>query len=195
MTDFQRAPWTGQGDQAGRDTAQPVLTSDRLVLRPLKRSDAGLLRLYTGDERLARMTTNIPHPLPPGSTEAFIDAVLSGARGETVWAIEHNGSVADGLIGLISLKDDGEIGYWVGAPFWSTGFATEAVQTVCGYAIGQGRVPLTAEVFQDNAASAKVLTKTGFAYVGEGRRYSTARQAEVDTWRYSLAHETWAQDA
>lgn len=195
MTDFKRAPWTGHSDDRGDAGAQPVLTTERLVLRPLRRADAGLIALYTSDERLARMTMNIPHPLPPGRTEAFIERVLSGERGETVWAIEHNGSVADGLIGVVALKDDGRIGYWVGVPFWSTGFATEAVQTVCGYAIGQGRVPLSAEVFQDNAASAKVLTKTGFAYVGEGRRYCTARQSEVDTWRYSLAHETWAQDA
>ena len=78
---------------------------------------------------------------------------------------------------------------------WSTGFATEAVGRIVAWARGQDRGPLHAEVFQDNAASAKVLTKTGFAYIGQGRRYCTARQAEVDTWRYSLAHETWAQDA
>ena len=51
---------------------QPVIEAEGLDLRPLRQSDAGLIELYGSDERVARMTTSIPHPLPPGSTEAFI---------------------------------------------------------------------------------------------------------------------------
>lgn len=172
---------------------QPVLTTERLRLRPLTQADAGLIALYTQDARVAEMTRSIPHPLPPGSTEQFIERVLSGQEEETVWAIEHLGSMADGLIGLIGLSDDEEIGYWLGAPFWSTGFATEAVDAVIAWALAEGRGPLRGEVFQDNPASAKVLTKAGFAYVGEDRAWSVARNAEVAVWRYSLAHESWAR--
>ena len=53
---------------------QPEIATERFVLRPLRRSDAGLISLYSSDERVARMTTSIPHPLPPGATEAFIAA-------------------------------------------------------------------------------------------------------------------------
>ena len=51
---------------------QAVIETDRFSLRPLRRSDQGLIELYAGDERVAKMTTSIPHPLPPGTTEAFI---------------------------------------------------------------------------------------------------------------------------
>ena len=51
---------------------QPVVEASRFLLRPLRTSDAGLIGLYTADERVARMTSSIPHPLPPGSTEAFV---------------------------------------------------------------------------------------------------------------------------
>ena len=46
--------------------SQPVVAASRFLLRPLRTSDAGLIGLYTADERVARMTSRIPHPLPPG---------------------------------------------------------------------------------------------------------------------------------
>ena len=60
---------------------QPVLETDRCVLRPLRRSDMGLIEFYGSDARVARMTTSIPHPLPPGATEAFVArAMAEGVR-------------------------------------------------------------------------------------------------------------------
>ena len=49
-------------------TNQPLVTTDRFDLRPLRRSDAGLVEFYTKDERVARMTPAIPHPMPAGAT-------------------------------------------------------------------------------------------------------------------------------
>ena len=43
--------------------AQQVIYSDRLVLRPLRRSDVGLIALYADNEDLARMTTSIRSPV------------------------------------------------------------------------------------------------------------------------------------
>ena len=42
-------------------TTQPVVETARFVLRPLRRSDAGLIEFYTKDERVACQTTTIPH--------------------------------------------------------------------------------------------------------------------------------------
>ena len=38
-------------------TAQPVIEAGRFVLRPLRRSDAGLISMYTADRRVAAGTT------------------------------------------------------------------------------------------------------------------------------------------
>jgi hypothetical protein len=43
--------------------AQAVITADRFVLRPLRKSDTGLIAMYTADKRLAMGTRAIPHPL------------------------------------------------------------------------------------------------------------------------------------
>ena len=43
---------------------QPVVETERFDLRPLRRSDQGLIELYTSEERVARMTRTFAHPLP-----------------------------------------------------------------------------------------------------------------------------------
>ena len=41
-----------------------------------------------------------------------------------------------------------------------------------------------ATVFQDNPASARVLTNTGFQYIGDAEAFCVARNAKVATWTY-----------
>ena len=63
-------------------TTQPVVETARFVLRPLRRSDAGLIEFYTKDERVARQTTTIPHPCLRGRQKLLSIGVyrLSGKR-------------------------------------------------------------------------------------------------------------------
>ncbi len=163
---------------------QPTLMTDRLTLRPVEAADAALIERYCGAWEVARMTTKIPHPYPPGAARSFLEATLAGKTGEDLWAIVPRASGAGGLIGAIALRPNGEVGYWIAHPFWQTGFATEAVAEIVAHAGRAGFETLRASVFQDNSASARVLTKNGFDYVGDGREYSQARGAEVDIWRY-----------
>lgn len=169
------------------DRPQPQIDADRLVLRPLRRSDAGLIRLYSGDERLARMTTSIPHPLPPGTTENFVGRAADAEREEDVWVMDGSGQGAAEVMGLIALKPvdktQCEIGYWVAPPYWNTGLASEAVKALIA-ANPFGADTLFASVFQDNPASARVLTNAGFEYIGDAEAFSVARNAKVQTWTY-----------
>jgi RimJ/RimL family protein N-acetyltransferase len=41
-----------------------------------------------------------------------------------------------------------------------------------------------AEVFQDNARSARVLSDMGFTYLGDAETYCVARKTMVATWTY-----------
>lgn len=167
---------------------QPVLVTERLRLRPLRASDAGLVALYASDPRVARMTADIPHPYPPGAAEAFIERVRSPKSRQTAWAIDTGEDDENGLVGVIGVKQRepgvGDLGYWVAPAFWGTGYASEAVEAVATWAAGAGFRTLQAEVLQDNAASAKVLVRDGFAYVGDGEVHALARGAMVPTFRY-----------
>jgi len=166
---------------------QPVIETERFSLRPLRRSDAGLLAMYAGDTRVARFTTDIPHPLPPGAAEAFIATSLSDTRDSDVWVMDGTKSGLDEFMGLVSLtpmdRGQSEIGYWVGAAFWNTGIASEAVRGIIE-ANPQHAKTLFASVFQDNPGSARVLTNAGFAYIGDAEAFSVARGATVPTWTY-----------
>ena len=167
---------------------QPEIVTERLRLRRLRPRDAALIGLYASDKRVAWSTATIPHPYPSGAAEAFIARALAPGATELSWAIDTGADDENGLIGMIGLKPRGagvvEIGDWVAPAFWNTGYASEAVEGVLGHAATAGWREMVAEVFQDNPASARVLTHAGFGYEGEGEVYALARGAMVPTFRY-----------
>lgn len=169
--------------------SQPVVAAERFVMRPLRKSDAGLISMYAADKRVALGTRSIPHPLPPGSTEAFIERALKEDRSEDVWAIDGSDFGSSEVMGIISLermeRSQSEIFYWVAPAFWNTGVATAAVQAMVA-ANPHGAATLFAEVFQDAPGSARVLTNCGFEYLGDAEAFSVARNSKVPTWTYTL---------
>lgn len=166
---------------------QPIIETQRLVLRPLRPSDVGMIAHYTSDRRVAEGTRAIPHPLPPGAAEDFVARAMAVNRVEDVWAIDGSAHNLTELLGVVSLtrmeSDQSELGFWVGSGFWNTGFATEAVEGLVR-ANPHGSRTLFAEAFQDNPGSARVLTNSGFEYLGDAESWSVARDARVPTWTY-----------
>lgn len=185
MSNAARVPSPAPAPAPAAD--QPVIPAGRFVLRPLRKSDAGLIHLYTADRRVAEGTRAIPHPLPPGAAEGYVARAISARRDEDVWAIDGSASGLGELLGVVSLTriEDGqsELGFWIGPGFWNTGFATEAVKALVAANPHDSRT-LFAEAFQDNPGSAKVLTNAGFAYLGNAESWSVARNALVPTWTY-----------
>ena len=168
---------------------QMVIPTARFSLRPARNSDVGLIEMFGEDKRLAKMTTHIPHPLPPGATAAFLDRVMKADSEEQVWAIDGSAGGLGELLGMISLKhvteDQSEISYWVAPNLWNSGLASEAVSATIA-ANPFGNTSMVASVFQDNPASAKIVTNMGFMLIGESEVFSVARNGMVDTWDYVL---------
>lgn len=167
---------------------QPTIETDRFDLRLLRRSDEGLIELYAGDSRVAHMTTSIPHPIPPGMTEAFVARAMSDDRDEDVWAMDATKSGGAELMGVISLermdRAQSEVGYWVAPVYWNTGLASDAVGALVNANPLKNKT-MFASVFQDNPASARVLIHCGFEYLGDAESFSLARDKAVPTWTYS----------
>lgn len=172
---------------AAAEATQPVIDAGRFSLRPVRSADAGMIARYAADARVARGTRAIPHPLPPGATEAFIARAQSAARDEDVWVIDGGAEGLPEVLELVSLTrlspSQSEIGYWVGPEFWNSGIASQAVAALV-LANPHGAQSLVAEVFQDNPGSARVLTNAGFHYLGDAESWSAARAARVPTWTY-----------
>ncbi len=168
-------------------TNQPVIEAERFILRPVRKSDTGLLELHMGDERVARATGTIPHPLPPGATEAYVARALSPDRQEDVWVMDGVRSGLAEVLGVVLLRpmdrSQSEISFWVAPAFWNAGIASEAVRSMVAANPQKART-FFAEIFQDNPASARVVTNAGFEYLGDAESYSLARGATVPTWTY-----------
>lgn len=172
-----------------KDTPQsgPMITSDRFTLRPIRRSDAGLMTLYASDIRVAEKTTSLPHPLPPGMADNYIDRVTADHAGETALVLDASNKGGSEFLGLVALsrmdRDQSEVSYWVAPAFWNAGYASEAVQALVDANPLNNRT-FFASVFQDNPRSARVLTNAGFEYLGDAEAFSVARGAKVATWTY-----------
>jgi len=167
---------------------QRSIKAGRFVLRPCRKSDAGLISMYAGDDRVARGIRAMPHPLPPGAVEAMIDRAGQPDRTEDIWVIDgsaHGHAEALGLISLVRMdRGQSEVFYWVAPAFWNGGVATEALRALIA-ANPHVSDRIFAEVFQDNPGSARVLTNCGFDYLGDAEAFSVSRKATVPTWTYT----------
>ena len=152
-------------------TEQPTLTSTRLVLRPLKPSDAADVQRLAGAKEIADTTMNIPHPYADGMAEAWIESAADAfrQREQAVLAITDSSGI---LVGAISLRIESgqgsaELGYWIGLPYWGRGYATEAVRAMVRYGFDElGLNRIHAQHFARNPASGRVLEKAGFTHEG-----------------------------
>jgi RimJ/RimL family protein N-acetyltransferase len=166
---------------------QGAITAGRFVLRPVRRSDAGLFAMYAGDRRVAEATRSLPHPLPPGAAEAFVARAARTDTDEDIWVMDGVTGGLPEVLGVISLRkmDRGqsEVEFWVAPAFWNIGIASEAVNALVA-ANPQKNSTIFAQVFQDNPGSARVLAHAGFEYLGDAESFCVARGVCVPTWTY-----------
>jgi [ribosomal protein S5]-alanine N-acetyltransferase len=153
------------------------LHTPRLVLRPFQRSDAPDIVRLAGDKEIAATTRMIPHPYDPPMAEAWLAALPSAQeRGESLHfavTLRASGELM-GAIGLVLNQVDrhGELGYWIGKPYWDNGYATEAARAIVQHAFGELRLHrIFAHHFSRNAASGRVMQKLGMKCEGYMREH------------------------
>lgn len=163
-----------------------IIKTERLTLRPLLDSDAANISLFVGDERVAKNLSVVPHPYPEGAADSYIAYSRAEETRDDIWAMDKDGQ----LIGIISIrpKEDGlgDLGYWLAPQLWGAGLMSEALKAVVSYARAAGLKRLFASVHQGNEASAKVLMRNGFSYLGESETHSIPRGGMVPAWNYEL---------
>ena len=102
------------------------LTTERLILRPWVETDAEDLCRYAKDDRVGPIAGWPPHSSVDNSAE-IIRTVFSAPETYAVCLKEDNRAIGSIglLIGARSDKEipdtEGEIGYWIGVPFWGKG--------------------------------------------------------------------------
>lgn len=176
---------------------QPVLITERLILRPFKLSDAKHVQKLAGNKLVASTTQNIPHPYLDGMAEEWIGTHESKyIEGEGVaWAITSKNN--DELIGAISLMSineghQAELGYWIGVPYWNKGYCTEAATTVLHYGFtDRGLNRIHARYFTRNPASGRVMRKLGMRPEGTRKQHVMKWGAYEDVEMMGILRVEW----
>jgi RimJ/RimL family protein N-acetyltransferase len=158
---------------------RPVLpiSTERLLLRAFRSSDAERFALLAGDMAVAGMTSDIPSPLTPRLAAQW----LQPARRELRCAIELGGLLVGSAGYFVRPSNVAELGFWLGRPWWGNGYVTEAARAVLRQGLADPDIAaFSASHFVDNPASQRVLGKLGFVTIGHAPQWCEARGRNVD---------------
>lgn len=151
----------------------PVLTTERLVLRPHRAEDLDAVAAMTGDAEVMRYIGGVPQPREDSWRRMLCGPAMWMLLGYGYWIVERR---ADGaVIGQLGFADfkramepniEGipELGYVFAASAHGRGYASEGVAA----AIAWADATLVADQYvaiidPDNARSIRVIEKAGFA--------------------------------
>lgn len=178
---------------------QVELHTERLKLRPFGLDDAPEVQRLAGSPEVARTTLTVPHPYEDGVAEAWIrtHADERAAGRNVVYAItmKGDGSLVGSINVAISEKHHhGEIGYWVGTPFWGQGYCTEAARAMvafCFDSLALHRVH--AHHMRINAASGRVMQKIGMTHEGCLRQHVEKDGVLHDVVLYGMLRDDFSE--
>jgi len=146
-------------------TVDHVLTTERLVLRPVTAQDHAALLAHWAAPEVRRFLFDGVMLSSAEVTEAIDDSARDfAAVGYGLWLIQEKGRIdLVGSAGLRALEDLGlEIFYSLAPGSWGSGYATEAARAVVEHALGPLGLPeVLAEVDEGNTASVAVFERLG----------------------------------
>lgn len=146
------------------------LYTKRLILRPWDTSDAESLYEYAKDPAVGPIAGWQVHT-DVAYSRKIICEILSAP--ETYAVCPRESGIAVGSIGLMIGKNsglslpesEGEIGYWIGVPFWGQGLIPEACEELIRHAFEDLCLQkLWCGYFDGNERSRRVQEKCGFTY-------------------------------
>jgi len=175
----------------------PVLETERLILRPLRESDApAIQRRFPQWEIVRWLHSEVPWPYPADGAAANMIECLAKMdhRRQCCWAITLKGG-DDELIGRIDLwADDGVRrdmrGFWLDPALWGRGLMTDAANRVTDFALIElGWPHLWLSNAEANVASHRVKQKQGATLVDRSPRDYVSGPGIKVTWL--LTREAW----
>ena len=145
-------------------------------LRPVADADLGPLFDLMRDPESVRMAAFTPDD--PDDRTAF-DAHMARVRsapGTTLRAITRDNRLV-GTISAFVLDGQTEVTYWIDRAVWGRGIASRALELLLDLVPAR---PLHARVASDNAASLRVLRKSGFKATGTENSFASGRNSTIE---------------
>ncbi len=151
---------------------EPILETERLILRPIALEDAEACFSWNSDERVARFMS-YPRLTDISQTIEWIKSTLVDEK-EWNWAFvlkEENRVIGTGGIGPnVQMKGYWGMGYNLHYDYWHKGYCTEAMKAIIDFVhntLGVNKICSGHAI--DNSRSGKVMEKCGlkFHHYGE----------------------------
>ncbi|SFL46398.1 GNAT family N-acetyltransferase [Methylorubrum salsuginis] len=170
----------------------------RLWLRWPTARDAEAVARLAGDPAVARMTAQLPSPMPLHEAEGFVLRVRAGnTEGKGLIMVVCRRASPGQPVGIIGIGPRPEapaphLGYWLGRPYWGEGLMSEAAAAIVeAYFAYAGGRELVSSAMVDNPASRRVLEKSGFVADSCGEIFSVARGETVAADSFRLDRAGW----
>lgn len=164
--------------------AAEIFVDENIHLTEFRPTDKSMLvRVLNESDIFAKNLLTVPYPYTESDADVWLDLAsrmrlpTSTAR---TWAIRTADGNLIGSCGFKGIQADhcAEVGYWLAQSHWNTGITTRVVARLCDYGFqDMNLVRITAHVFPDNHASARVLEKNGF--VAEGTLRAFCRKGDT----------------
>ncbi len=182
----------------------PVIETGRLLLRPPHADDVEDMARLANNYSVARMLASMPHPYFAADAREFLERLAAGAgkqdKADCVYAITRADNGA--FMGLCGLHEDPArfelpfIGYWLGEPYWGSGYATEAARAmVCLFFKVTADATLMVSCRTDNAASRAIIGKCGGRYWKTANHYNAALGEMQTVDHFRITRESWMEAA
>jgi ribosomal-protein-alanine N-acetyltransferase len=146
------------------------LVLERCTVRPWRLDDAQSVASHANNRKIWLGVRDLfPHPYTIQDAHEFLQQATS-EQPEMKFCIEIEGTAGGGIgvhPGHDVYRHTATVGYWLGEQFWGRGIMTEAVTAVTYFCFDYFPLRrISAEVFANNPASARVLEKAGFTFEG-----------------------------
>lgn len=170
----------------------PVLETERLILRPMRMSDAQDLFSYASDPEVSRHVLWDTHESLSQSRRFLRAAIRQYRRGQPAsFAITLRGSGRMiGTIGFMWVNTDylsAEVGYSLSREYWNKGIMTEALRRVVAFGFDELRLNrIEAQHETDNPASGRVMAHVGMRPEGTLRQRIRNKGRFVDVALYAI---------
>ena len=167
-----------------------IVETERLIITELTADMAQAVHENSLDADNRRFVPDEVFETPEDAREAvaFLISQYGALNGPQVYAvIVKDGNRNIGYVQMVPMEDGAwEIGYHIAKKYTGSGYATEAVRAflpVMAERVGIGEI--MGICLKDNAASRRVLEKSGFEtlYVGEGPYQGARREIVRSVWR------------
>jgi [ribosomal protein S5]-alanine N-acetyltransferase len=162
-------------------------------IRSWRAGDEAALVKYANNRKIwLNLRDAFPYPYTRNDARAWIR--FAAAENPEMNFVIASDEEAIGGIGFQLQKDvhrrSAVIGYWLGEPHWGKGIATRAVQALTEYLFANFDLArISAEVFEWNPASARVLEKAGYTCEGRFRKSVTKDGRTIDQLVYAIIRE------